>query len=103
MIIKNNWVYLDDDPKAKGRIENGKYITERYKKKHLFRIGNGYPIQVEILLKEHNINTILIIEKNMGGNKRYISTTGEYLKGDEFNFGYGKQRYIPLPKMRLSK
>jgi len=90
MIIKNNWVYLDDDPKAKGRIENEKYITERYKK-HLFRIGNGYPIQVEILnwLKEHNINTILIIEKNMGGNKRYIY------------FGYGKQRYIPLPKMRL--
>lgn len=104
--IKNNWVFVEDDPKPKGRIINGMYVSHRYKKKekgHFFRLGNGYPINTEILfwLDEHDISDILIIEKCMDGDRHYFSTVEKYLSENEFEFGFGKQRCVPLEKMKL--
>jgi len=99
--VRDNWVFLNGDKKPKGRIENGKYISVRYKKKHLFRLGNGYPIQTEILewLDSHGIKGIVIIEKSMDGDKHYRATVREYLEGEELSMGFGSQRYVPLDRM----
>ena len=104
--IIDNWIILEglDRKKRKcGYIQNMTYYTPRYKPKHWYRIGEGYPIETEILewLKEHNINEIVIVEKNMNGDKNYRATVDQYLNGQDLKWGYGKQKNVPLVELEL--
>lgn len=106
-LMGRTWIYVEPDPKPKGFIYNGIYNTTRYRKafkghkKHFYEIGQGYPIDFEILkwLEEHEINDIIITEKNMNGDKRYKATVKRYLLADgknDFNWDYGRQKNVPL-------
>jgi len=105
--IGRTWIYIEGDTKPKGYVYNGIYNTTRYRKamnghqKHFYEIGQGYPIDFEILewLEEHEINNIVITEKNMDGDKKYKATVKQYLSANgknDFNWGYGRQKNVPL-------
>ena len=99
--IIDNWIILEGLDKKKrkcGYIQNMTYYTPRYKPKHWYRIGEGYPIELEILifLKEHDISEIVIVEKNLNGDKSYKTTVDQYLNGTNLNWGWGEQKSVPL-------
>ena len=103
--IIDNWIILEKDGKKRkcGYIQDMAYYTPRYKNKHWYRIGESYPVELEILefLKEHEINEIVIVEKNMNGDKNYKGTVGQYLNGKDLNWGWGEQKSVPLIELEM--
>ncbi|MFW6120646.1 MAG: hypothetical protein ACOC80_07060 [Petrotogales bacterium] len=67
--------------------------------KHFFRLGQGYPINKELLLylHENNIHTVLIPELSHHVFMVYEASVQQYLNGGQISLGgYEPQMVIPL-------
>ena len=98
--VKDNWIILNE--RKCGVIQEGKYVSVRYPKKHYFIKGNSYPISTEILnwLREHGINDILIVEKCIKGDKHWNGTVAQYLDGADVKEGdFEHQKSVPLSEL----
>lgn len=78
-----------------------KVFCTHFKKpdKHFYIKGQGYPINIELLILLHNarINHIMIPENGKRGFKTYLAKTQDYLNGFEISEPLTeRQKCIPL-------
>lgn len=80
--------------------EEQKYITYRNKEKHTFKKYSGYGISKEIIriLKDENIQKIIIIEKNeKQGTQKLLKTTLPKLEEKGITYKNNKDEQLILP------
>lgn len=83
-------------------MANKVYITKRNPDKHFYRIGQGYPISVDVIqqLMNSGIDKIrMIIELKNGTVSVYEVLLQEYQTAPEHIFDGDRQRCVPLREM----
>lgn len=80
------------------------YISFRKKAKHYFRKYDGYGISTNILrlLKDSNVNKIVIIEERESGERRKLTTTANtfYEKGIRYNNKKDRQIILKITNFK---
>lgn len=78
------------DGKIVGKLENGVFSKSVSRRKHLFRLANGWGIQYQILKDLPDETVIEIYDKD--DRKMYRTTKKDYWsKGKLINLGHGEQ------------
>ena len=92
-----------------GKVENNIFYTAR-KPNHYFKMFQGFGISESVLkiLKENNINNIIIEYFGVKGIKRYKTNTNKFLESNkEFIFNINmendKQKFLSEREMELIK